>query len=347
MFCVLAVCISRPAADEQSLRMTQRDESTVKVVGYNIHSCVGNDGFYSVERISSVVRRLDAEIVCLQEVEANDILPGRPSLPTRRRTRVWSGCHCDDQAASIANLSGFEYHVFVPAIKSLTFGKLREKHADVSRCDVSGNHHDPDWVKEQDGETKANETDLDSMMGRFGIALLSKHPIVKLRVHSYRRYKKKTPRNAIACLIRLPDGTSIWVVNTHLGCHFSGREQYQQAGELADFVNSLDQDNEIRGVVVCGDFNSPPWFRSMEVLRKSGMCDMWESPTVAAGSRHGGTFPSSCRLLCFERLLRLDYIFLHHSGRRRISCKEVHVDDGVSSSVASDHLPLIAAFFLQ
>lgn len=332
--------------------MTQREDVSnslsLKVVGYNIHSCVGNDGLYSLERISSVVGRLDADIVCLQEVEANNLLPGRPSL-----TRIWSRCHCDDQAASIANLSGFEYHVFVPAIKSLVVGKLQERHANVSRCDVSGNHDDPDWVEEQEGETKASGTDLDSLMGRFGIALLSKHPIVKLRIHNFQRYKKKTPRNAIACLIRLPDGTLIWVANTHLGCHFSGREQCQQARELAAFVSSLEQDNETRGVVVCGDFNSPPWFRSMEVLRNSGMCDMFESPAAAAassGSRYGGTFPSSCRLLgvptCFERLLRLDYIFLHHSGRR-IVCKRVHVDDGANSCVASDHLPLIAVFFLH
>ena len=328
--------------------MTQRDDvSTVKLVSYNIHSCVGNDRVYTVERISGVVRRLDANIVCLQEVEAN-LLPGRPSsLPTR--TRVWSGYHCDDQAASIANLSGFEYHVFVPAIRSSAVGNLQERHADVSRGDVSGSHDDPDWVKEEEGETKANET----LMGRFGIAVLSKHRIVKLRVHTYQRYKKKTLRNAIACLIRLPDGTLIWVVNTHLGCHFIGREQCQQARELAAFVSSLEQDNEIRGVVVCGDFNSPPWFRSMKVLRESGLCDMFESPTATAASadsRYGGTFPSSCRLLgvptCFERLLRLDYILLHHSGGRMV-CNEVYVDDGANSCVASDHLPLIAVFFLH
>ena len=57
----------------------------VKISSYNVHSCVGNDGIYSVDRIASVVRDGNADIVCLQEIEVlNDIAI---------QTRVWSVRH--------------------------------------------------------------------------------------------------------------------------------------------------------------------------------------------------------------------------------------------------------------
>lgn len=40
------------------------------VASYNIHSCVGRDGVMAPERIVSVIRELNADVVALQEVEA-------------------------------------------------------------------------------------------------------------------------------------------------------------------------------------------------------------------------------------------------------------------------------------
>ena len=42
----------------------------VRVVTYNIHSCVGVDRRYDPSRISTVLREIDADIACLQEVDA-------------------------------------------------------------------------------------------------------------------------------------------------------------------------------------------------------------------------------------------------------------------------------------
>jgi endonuclease/exonuclease/phosphatase family metal-dependent hydrolase len=44
---------------------------------YNVHSCVGEDGVYDVERVASVVRSTGASIVCLQEIECNTEKGGR------------------------------------------------------------------------------------------------------------------------------------------------------------------------------------------------------------------------------------------------------------------------------
>lgn len=40
------------------------------VASYNIHSCVGRDGIVAPDRIAEVIRELDADVVALQEVEA-------------------------------------------------------------------------------------------------------------------------------------------------------------------------------------------------------------------------------------------------------------------------------------
>ena len=43
---------------------------SVSVVTYNIHTCVGVDRRYDPSRISTVLREIDADIACLQEVDA-------------------------------------------------------------------------------------------------------------------------------------------------------------------------------------------------------------------------------------------------------------------------------------
>jgi endonuclease/exonuclease/phosphatase family metal-dependent hydrolase len=40
------------------------------VASYNIHCCVGRDGLVAPDRIADVIRELDADVVALQEVEA-------------------------------------------------------------------------------------------------------------------------------------------------------------------------------------------------------------------------------------------------------------------------------------
>jgi endonuclease/exonuclease/phosphatase family metal-dependent hydrolase len=44
----------------------------VVVASYNIHSCVGQDGRYDPERVLTVIRELNADIVALQEVDSRE-----------------------------------------------------------------------------------------------------------------------------------------------------------------------------------------------------------------------------------------------------------------------------------
>lgn len=45
-----------------------REIKRFRIVTYNIHKCVGMDRKFSVERIVEVLREIDADIVCMQEV---------------------------------------------------------------------------------------------------------------------------------------------------------------------------------------------------------------------------------------------------------------------------------------
>ncbi len=46
------------------------ERGPLRVVTYNIHGCVGLDRRYDPDRIAAVLREIDADIVCLQEVDA-------------------------------------------------------------------------------------------------------------------------------------------------------------------------------------------------------------------------------------------------------------------------------------
>lgn len=304
----------------------------VKISSYNVHSCVGNDGIYSVDRVAQVVQDGGTDIICLQEIEVNDSL---------LQNRVWSKLHNDNQPSMITKLTRLQYHVFAPAIRCRASSRYKECHDEVSANDVSGNFNDNEWKRQLQCSSDTSNTQNRNDMGKFGIAILSRYPIVSIRIHHFKKYKHKTIRNCMACLMSLPNDTRIWVVNTHLGCHFIGREQHQQANELVSFINSLETNNtKIAGVVVCGDMNSPPMYKSIKTLKRSGMLDTWQ----LNGRGVGGTFPSYTTILCCRKLIRLDYIFMRDTGRRRILCKLVYVQDGGSTLLASDHLPLCAVF---
>ena len=58
-----------PAARLTRVRVTAQTPP-VRVVTYNIHTCVGVDRRYDPGRISMVLREIDADIACLQEVDA-------------------------------------------------------------------------------------------------------------------------------------------------------------------------------------------------------------------------------------------------------------------------------------
>ena len=63
------------SSDASAVRRTRASVAawipSVRVVTYNIHSCVGVDRRYDPSRISTVLQEIDADIACLQEVAAS------------------------------------------------------------------------------------------------------------------------------------------------------------------------------------------------------------------------------------------------------------------------------------
>ena len=74
-------------------------KGALRVVSYNVHSCVGLDGRLSPSRISRVLTQCDADVIALQELDMN-----------RRRTGN------RDQVTEIAQSLGFDHILFHPAL---------------------------------------------------------------------------------------------------------------------------------------------------------------------------------------------------------------------------------------
>lgn len=320
------------------------DRTELAVVTYNVHSCVGTEGRYSLERIAHLVQGEHPDLVCFQEVEVNH---------RQQQTRSWSAIHNDDQPTRIAQSLGFKYVAFAPAIASTVVvnnNNNNKKKTTAGRipsyCSSSLSssltfppsyttelHQIP--VTDEDGTvTTGPATDG----GLFGICIVSRYPILQQHIVVYTPYGTKTRRNALACLIALPnhhpsmttnhnnsntgssDGTTtttttaVWIVNTHLGCH-TGGEQYHQAVELVAFMQSLttqrirekeEHDSTlvtVAGIILCGDFNSLPFFHSIKTIEdEAWMHDAWQE-AAGGGSCAGCTFPAPDGLLPSTRFL--------------------------------------------
>jgi len=298
----------------------------VTIVSYNCHSCVGSDGHYSVDRISNLLRSQNPDIVCLQEIEVNH---------TRLQTRIWSTPHNNDQPRLIADSLGMSYISFAPAITSVVVEADRR----------------PLLTRLLPTINRETHGGFDG--GKFGICILSRFPIGEERRIEFKIFGKKTRRNALACLVQIPNGTSCWIVNTHLGCH-TGGEQYQQSLELSRFVESLsneqNEDSDLVGVILCGDFNSLPNFRSIKAI-ESGMQDAWKGNGVGSGYTFPSTALFSFPANIFQPFFRLDYIFtkaLNGNAIQTLSIDVVAKGDGKEVEViASDHLALAAHFCIK
>ena len=94
---------------------------SLRLMTYNVHSCVGTDGRLSIERIVSLIRHCDPDVVALHEVDVGREATGGV-----------------DQAAEIADRLGMSFH-FEPAIVD---GTQRYGNAILSRLPFVVRHGD-------------------------------------------------------------------------------------------------------------------------------------------------------------------------------------------------------------
>ncbi len=164
---------------------------------------------------------------------------------------------------------------------------------------------------------------------RYGIAILSRHPIelVKkglLTTASKRPWREA--RGAIWVKIEVPGfDRPLHFIGTHFGL---GREERKQQAEILmgdEWLGALPDDEP---VIVCGDFNSGR--RSVVWQRMTSR--LADAQMQLAEHRHRPTFPSS------KPLVGLDHIFI--SPHFKVS--GIELPDSPMTVRASDHLPLAA-----
>jgi endonuclease/exonuclease/phosphatase family metal-dependent hydrolase len=155
--------------------------------------------------------------------------------------------------------------------------------------------------------------------GHYGIATLCRAPVLDVRrvalpVGHRRRHSE--PRCALGTLIAWPGGP-IEVINTHLSV-LPG-ERPDQVAHLVDDLAEIAHD-----VVLGGDFN---------ITRNSALHRNLLRRLRDSGAR-GRTWPSRWPLLRLDHLLYRGALAVQHSA----------VIDTPAARLASDHLPVVAAF---
>jgi endonuclease/exonuclease/phosphatase family metal-dependent hydrolase len=156
---------------------------------------------------------------------------------------------------------------------------------------------------------------MDYQGGRYGLAILSRHPIVSSREIVLPTGEE--PRVALAARIVVPGGDTITAINVHFDWVENDAARYRQARALSTVLDTLSDP-----WLLVGDFNDGPDSRTLRVFQ-----DMVHAAPKPTDSSF--TFPSNAPVK------EIDYIFAQRSERWRSGTVRVVVD-----SLASDHRPV-------
>jgi endonuclease/exonuclease/phosphatase family metal-dependent hydrolase len=160
---------------------------------------------------------------------------------------------------------------------------------------------------------------LDYQGGKYGVAILSRFPILAIDHRRYANLREAERRGYLRVEVMIK-GRKLNFVTTHL--------DYQHAdGRLFEAEQLLKALQEVEGpIVVAGDFNDEPNGTSYALMISHSYTDAWRAAMKTPFD--GYTYPAD------KPVKRIDYIF---------AGKGVEVHGVVSrSSLASDHLPLAA-----
>lgn len=124
--------------------------------------------------------------------------------------------------------------------------------------------------------------------GAYGLALLSRFPILRMRVHPLP--SRLEPRIALHCMVELPDGRPWEVVVTHLGLH--PQERWEQMREILRLFWRRER------TLLLGDFNEGSTERPFDLLRAH-----WVDCVQEAGGRLF-TYPAEKPVIGIDHILR-------------------------------------------
>jgi endonuclease/exonuclease/phosphatase family metal-dependent hydrolase len=187
----------------------------------------------------------------------------------------------------------------------------------------SGGVDQPTTLAERTGMHVAFGSTLPYQGGQYGIAVLSRWPIVRHELVPLavtppqpRVGGAYEPRGALHVLVDAPGG-ALHVINTHLDASGDDRVRRQEADSVLAIAHRLGAGGE--PVLVGGDFNSTPESVVQQRIRDGGLRDLWAS----CGAGDGLSFPAS------GPVKRIDYLY----GTGAAACRRAEV----LQSRASDH----------
>ena len=197
----------------------------------------------------------------------------------------------------------------------------------------SNNVDQPAVLAAQTGLNVAYGSALDYDGGKYGVAILSRWPILgetlfhlPVAPPQTRSGGSMEPRGALRITVASPKGR-LAIVNTHLDPTNVDRWRRQEADSI---ISLVAQTRRTVGMVIAGgDFNSTPESEVQTAMRNAGLRDSW----MECAEGQGFTYPDD------NPVKRIDYLFL--TGNVRCSSAQV-----INTRV-SDHRPVLIELSLR
>jgi endonuclease/exonuclease/phosphatase family metal-dependent hydrolase len=167
--------------------------------------------------------------------------------------------------------------------------------------------------------------------GQYGVAILSKYPIIsKINIPlPVVKGSKAELRNAALCIIELPGKKIIAFISTHLD-HLLAENRLLQVNTLIDALSSYRK----FPIVLAGDFNSK--------------LDQNE-PALETLKEHFNLACNTCPFTfsASNPWTTIDYVFLNQIASKLFRVTEYKTLDDKLSEYASDHLPIVTELELK
>ncbi len=168
------------------------------------------------------------------------------------------------------------------------------------------------------------------------IGIITKLPV--LETGYYQLATGVFPRKVVWNLIDTPLG-KINFLSTHLTYNSSTVRQ-QQVQQIMDYISSLNQNNETKGTILCGDFNATPGSTEIKKLTETGSSDFYfDTFRENNPSEPGYTVPANAPTS------RIDYIFQTSKSHLAIDTSYVVMNTAFNGNTyCSDHLGVMTIF---
>jgi endonuclease/exonuclease/phosphatase family metal-dependent hydrolase len=163
---------------------------------------------------------------------------------------------------------------------------------------------------------------LDYQGGKYGVAVLSRYPILAIDHRRYQNLREAERRGFLRVEVRL-GRRRVHFVTTHL--------DYQRAdGRLFEARQLLKALGEVGGpLILTGDLNDEPTGETFKLLEQ-GFTDAYLA-APSAGEAGGYTYPAD------SPRKRIDYVFVRKGDGARVEGAGY-----VKETLASDHRPFVA-----